>query len=72
MLEMKHLCVIWFAILISSSLTFGQNRVDVRFSKSKDQGSVSCFDLEVRSADNADILLAGQNYRIYFNPELLN
>lgn len=45
-----------------------QNNVDIRFNPSKVGETNTCFDIELRSQENTDILLAGQNYRIFYNP----
>ncbi len=44
-----------------------QNRVDIRFNPTTLGETESCFDFELRSLENSEFVLAGQNYRIFFN-----
>ena len=68
---MKGVIVSFLVLMVSLSL-FGQSRVDIRFSANQLGKIKSCIDFELRSLEDSDIKLAGQNYRIYFNPNKVN
>ena len=58
-------------MVLTYQLSNAQNRVDIRFSPTELGLTKSCFDFELRSVENSSFQLAGQNYRIYFDPHRL-
>jgi len=65
---MKNILCILLIILIATSV-IAQSRVDIRFNATELATEKTCLDFEIKSLENTDVLLAGQNYRIFFNPE---
>lgn len=58
-------------MVLTYQLSDAQNRVDIRLSPTELGLTKSCFDFELRSIENSSFELAGQNYRIYFDPHQL-
>jgi len=68
---MKNVLAIILSLAFTSSF-FAQNRVDIRLNPTHLSAFKSCFNLELRSLENDDILLAGQNYRIFYDPNKIS
>lgn len=68
---MRRLPLLFCFMVFMISGLLGQNLVDIRFAPVK-HDRLSCYDLEVRAVDREEILLAGQNYRIFYNPSTLS
>lgn len=61
------------ALLFYLSNAFAANQIDIRFfPRAIDAESSAIYvDIEVRTAENYPVVLAGQNYRIYYNSAVL-
>ncbi|MEE9439776.1 MAG: T9SS type A sorting domain-containing protein [Saprospiraceae bacterium] len=64
--------LITVSLIMLINLVQAQSRVDIRFSPTSLGETKSCMDLELKSLENSDISLAGQNYRIYYNPQKIS
>lgn len=65
---MKSFCI----VLILEALTaciLAQNKVDIRLTPADRIQSANCYDIELRSPYGQDIMLAGQNYRLFYNSD---
>ena len=67
---MNRTYILFICLLAFASAT-SQNRVDIRFAPSLLSEDKSCFDLELKAIQSGEIMLAGQNYRIFYNPNKL-
>ena len=52
--------------------SIGQTLVDITLQQTPANGGLACFNLSIKSGDNKDISLAGQNYRIFYDSEKLD
>ncbi len=68
---MKNL--LFIIALLSTCLTSlnAQKKADVKLSQIPDKQGLACFDIELRSKNGDFINLAGQNYRIFYNADVL-
>ncbi len=63
----------WVALFCFVSATYATNQIDIRFfPRALDIDNNAVYvDIEVRTTMNARVILAGQNYRIYYDSEVL-
>lgn len=59
------------SILITCQI-FGQNNVDIRLSKVSQENKLHCYDLQLRTTESQSIALAGQNYRLFYDANVLD
>ncbi len=67
---MKNIIII--ALLLSYGMNVAaQKKADVRLNQIADSQKNTCFDIELRAKNGEAIQLAGQNYRIFYNNDVL-
>ena len=52
---------------MSSTYCLSQKTVDIRLHASHQNNGTDCYDVQLRSPHGDDIVLAGQNYRLFYN-----
>lgn len=67
---MKNI-LITILLLSLGGRVFAQKKADVRLNQITNTKEASCFDIELRSKNGEAIDLAGQNYRIFYNTDIL-
>jgi len=58
-------------VLIRALTLTGQSKVDISLDATPSSGGQACFDISVKSGDQNDINLAGQNYRLFYDADKL-
>ncbi len=68
---MKKIVVYTFCMMYGLGL-MSQNEIDLKISPQEAKNDMSCYDVSVRTAQKNPILLAGQNYRLFYDAEKLD
>ena len=70
---MKNLITITFALIAASALSLSAKNVDLRLSQGLyDAPSSSLYvNVEIKYNDNGTFVLAGQNFRMYYNTDVI-
>lgn len=58
--------------LIFGCSIYAQKPIDLRISHDQNKGDKSCYDISLKSSEKRQILLAGQNYRLFYDAKKLN
>ena len=66
---MKKITFITFLFLICISQIISQERFEVRLvpTNTHDHPEVACFDTQFKNISSEDVVLGGQNYRLFFD-----
>lgn len=59
--------ILCFGFCLVTVLSFGQKTVDIKLDPKRISKELSCFDIQLRSPHGEEILLAGQNYRLFYD-----
>ena len=58
--------------LFLTSNIYAQKSIDLKISLHQSEGAKSCYDLLLKTSDNKEVFLAGQNYRLFYDATKLN
>lgn len=61
-----------FQVSICFTQLYGQNNYDIRFVLSTATSTEVCYDVQIRSTNTESWILAGQNYRLYYDASALS
>lgn len=55
-----------------ASPILAQKPIDLKITHNQNRGATSCYDISLKSSEKRQILLAGQNYRLFYDAKKLN